>query len=101
MHPSSSGLRPTLPPYLVSVQTMCAWEPHNSVHCNSNVLVPRLCAKEVVQKKDPPSFVLVSCMHDTPMILWTQHAQSYHNNGTMLVGAHANHTLPCQIHPEN
>ena len=67
----------------------------------SNVLVPRLCAKEVVQKKDPPSFVLVTCMHDTPMILWTQHAQSYHNNGTMLVGAHANHTLQCQIHPEN
>ena len=27
-----------------------------------------------VQKKDPTKIVLVTCMHDTPVILWTQHA---------------------------
>ena len=41
-------------------------------------------ARGGVQKKDPSSFVLVTCMHDTPMILWTQHAQSYHSNGTVV-----------------
>ena len=49
-----------------------------------------LFVKGVVQKKDPTCFVLVTCMHDTPMILWTQHEQSYHSNGTKHSGTSSN-----------